>query len=142
MRIPTRLIVLLGLICTIAAYVACVSTKATYLDPAAPRYAPVSPDSVRIFTDESELNNLEYIRVAIIEATASGEYTSQTGMYNAIRKKAGQLGGNGVLLPQINEPGAGAKIAGAIFGTGTQRKGNAIVIRVLGIKPEEQKNDW
>jgi hypothetical protein len=121
---------------------ACVTTKAIYLDPSAPRFAPVQSDSVRIFTSESELDTLEFVRVAMIEATGSGEFTSQIGMYNAIRKKAGALGGNGVLLPQINEPGAGAKVAGAIFGTGTERKGNAIVIRVLGKKPVEQKYDW
>jgi hypothetical protein len=97
---------------------------------------------VRIFTTESELDTLEYIRIAMIEATGSGEFTSQTGMYNAIRKKAGSIGGNGVLLPQINEPGAGAKVAGAIFGTGTERKGNAVVIRVIGKRPEEPKYDW
>jgi hypothetical protein len=55
-------------------------------------------------------------------------------MLNAMRKKGGALGGNAILLPQIQEPGAGAKVAGAIFGTGTQRKGNVIVIRILGPK--------
>jgi hypothetical protein len=113
---------------------ACVTTKGIYLDPSAQHYAPVPPDSVRIFTTESELDSLSYIRVAMIEATGSGEFTSQTGMLNAIRKKAGALGGNGVLLPQINEPGAGAKVAAAFLGTGTERKGNAVVIRVLGRK--------
>jgi hypothetical protein len=113
---------------------ACVHTQATFLDPTAPRYAPIPEDSVRILTAESELDTLEYVRVAVIEASGSGEYTSQTGMLNAMRKKGGALGGNAILLPQIQEPGAGAKVAGAIFGTGTQRKGNVIVIRILGPK--------
>jgi len=120
------------LLCVIVA--GCVSTNSVYLNPSGPRYNAVAPDSVVIFTHDSELDTLEYVRVAMIEATGSGEYTSQTGMYSAIRKKAGSLGCNGVLLPQINEPGAGAKVAGAIFGTGTQRKGNAIAIRILGRK--------
>ena len=112
---------------------ACVSTQAIYLGAPEER-TPVPADSVRIYTSESELDTLEYQRVAMIEATGSGEWTSQTGMYDAMRKKAASLGCNGVILPQINEPGAGAKIAGAIFGTGTQRKGNAIAIRVIGKK--------
>jgi hypothetical protein len=113
---------------------ACVSTKSTFLNPGHEQYAPLPPDSVRIFTADSELDSLQYVRVAMIEATGSGEWTSQTGMYSAMRKKAAELGCNGVILPQINEPGAGAKVAGAIFGTGTQRKGNAVAIRVLGKK--------
>jgi len=76
----------------------------------------VSPDSVVILTTEAELDTLEYARVAIIEATGSGEYTNQTDMLNAMRKRAGEIGANAILLPQINEPGAGAKVAAAIFG--------------------------
>ena len=112
----------------------CVQTQATMLNPSAQQYPAVSPDSVQIFTSEKDLDTLDYVRIAIIEATGSGEYTSQTGMIEAMRKKAGDLGANGILMPQINEPGAGAKIAGAVFGTGTQRKGDVIAIRVLGRK--------
>ncbi len=115
----------------------CVSTKALLLDPTAERYPPVPPESVRIFTSEAELDTLKYVRIAMIEATGSGEFTSQTKMLKAIRKKAGELGGNGVLMPKIEEPGAGAKVAGAFLGTGTERKGNAIVIRVLGKKSDQ-----
>jgi|SRR3990170_2587436 len=125
------LIIFLG---AVIIFTACVATRSVFIDPTAGRYAPVSPDSVRIFTTEAELDTIQYVRVAIIEATGSGEYTSQTDMISAMRKKAGELGANGILLPQINEPGAGAKVAGAIFGTGTQRKGNVIAIRILGPK--------
>jgi hypothetical protein len=55
-------------------------------------------------------------------------------MLDAMRKKAGAIGANAILLPQINEPGAGAKVAAAIFGTGTQRKGNVVALRILGRK--------
>lgn len=117
---------------------ACVSTKYVYLDPTMQKYPPVAPDSVRVFVEESELDTLQYVRIAYIEASGSGSYTSQAGMIEAMRKRAGELGGNGVLLPKINEPGAGAKVAAAIFGTDTQRKGNALAIRILGTaKPSE-----
>jgi hypothetical protein len=84
--------------------------------------------------DEAELDTLRYSRIAIIEATGSGEWTNQTDMLDAMRKKAGAIGANAILLPQINEPGAGAKVAAAIFGTGTQRKGNVVALRILGRK--------
>jgi len=126
-RVPTLAALLLVTLCT-----ACVTTRHTFLDPSAPRYDPVSPDSVRILTHESELDSLDYSRVAVIEATGSGEFTNQIGMLEAMRKKAGELGANAILLPQIEEPGAGAKVAAAVFGTGTQRKGSVVAIRIHG----------
>lgn len=124
-----------AIFCALCAIItACVSTNATLLNPGVEEYEPLSPDLVRIYTDESELDSLEYVRVAIIEATGSTTWTSQAGMYKAMRKKAAKLGCNGILLPSINEPGAGAKVAGAFLGTGTERKGNAYAIRVLGMK--------
>ena len=122
----------LGMLCL--ALTGCITTHATLVDPTAPRYARVPPDSVRIFTDQSELDTLDFVRIAIIEASGSGEWTNQSEMLQAMRTKAGELGGNGVLLPRIEEPSAGAKVAAAIFGTGTQRKGNVVAVRVLGIK--------
>ena len=113
---------------------ACVSTQATMVNPGAMRLAALRPEQVQIFTDQSELDTLDFTRVAIIEATGSGEYTSQTGMIEAIRKKAAALGANGVLMPQIQEPGAGAKVAAAVLGLGTQRKGQAIAVYVRGPK--------
>ena len=80
------------------------------------------------------LDTLDYVRVAIIEATGSGEWTNQSEMLEAIRRKAGELGGNGVILPRVDEPSAGAKVAAAFLGTGTQRKGNAVAVRVIGPK--------
>ncbi len=119
------------IMCTITS---CVSTKAVLLAPESFQYDPVLPEEVRIFVDESELDTLEYVRIAIIEATGSSGFTSQAGMYKAIRKKAAKLGANGVLMPNIKEASSGAKVAAAIFGTGTQRRGEAIEIRVLGKK--------
>jgi len=112
----------------------CVQTNAVLLNPSAAPLRPIAPDSVKIFTTESELDTLDYTRVAIIEASGSGEYTSQAGMIEAMRKKAADLGANGILVPQINEPGAGAKVAAAVFGTGTQRKGSVVAIHIIGHK--------
>lgn len=124
----------LSIVLAIVSLTACVHTKATLVNPSATPLAEVAPDQVQIFMSQSELDTLDYTRVAIIEATGSGEWTSQTGMIEAMRRKAGALGANGVLMPQINEPGAGAKVAGALFGTGTQRKGQVIAVFVRGRK--------
>lgn len=125
----------------------CISTHATLIDPSAAPMPKVSPDSVLIFTDQSELDTLDYVRVAIIEATGSGEYTNQSQMLTAMRKKAGELGANGILLPRIDEPSAGAKVAAAFLKTDTERKGNVIAILVRGKKvvpsaPPSWFRDW
>lgn len=127
---------LLLIVAVVALIAGCVHTNATLLDPTAAAYAPVDPSQVRIFTDASELDTLEFVRIADIEASGTSGYTSRAGMLEAIRKKAGKLGGNGVLMPQIQEPSAGAKVAAAIFGTGAERTGNALAIRVIGPKKQ------
>jgi hypothetical protein len=55
---------------------ACVTTNHTWVDPAGPRFDPLPLDSVTILTDASELKGLDYTRVALIEATGSGEFTA------------------------------------------------------------------
>lgn len=58
-------------------------------------------------------------------------------MFKKMIKKAGAMGANGIILDAISEPSAGAKVAGAIFGVGAERKGKAIAIFVF--PPEENK---
>ena len=124
----------LGLPLLCLALTGCITTHATLVVPTATRYARVPADSARIFTDQSELDTLDFVRIAIVEASGSGEWTNQSEMLQAMRAKAGELGGNGVILPRIEEPSAGAKVAAAFLGTGTQRKGNVVAVRVLGVK--------
>lgn len=109
---------------------ACVSTNTTMLVPPQ-KYPAVSEDSVQVFLSEQELKDkgYGYERVALIYATGSAEYTSESGMVKKLRHDAGQRGANGIVLNPIHEPGAGAKIAGAIFGIGTQRKGEVVAVR-------------
>ena len=118
----------------LTASVACVQTNAVVLNPSAAALRPIPPDSVRIFISEAELDTLVFTRVAIIEATGSGEFTSQSKMIESMREKASKLGANGLLLPTIAEPGAAAKVAGAIFNTGTERKGSVVAIHITGRK--------
>lgn len=48
----------------------------------------------------------------------------------SMRKKAAEVGANGIIMGNIDEPGAGAKVAAAIFGTGAERKGKSVAIFV------------
>jgi hypothetical protein len=123
------------LLILIAGLGACVTTRHTFINPSAERFPRVSPDSVYIVTAESELDTLNYVRVAIIEASGSTEMTNSTNMLNAMRKKAGEVGANAILLPEINEPGAGVRVAAAVLGVETERRGTVVAIRILGKRP-------
>jgi hypothetical protein len=108
----------------------CVSTNTTMLVPPQ-KYAPVPEDSVQVFLSEQEIKDkgYQFERVALIYATGSSEYTSESGMVRKLRRDAGRRGANGIVLNPIHEPGAGAKVAGALFGIGTQRKGEVVAVR-------------
>jgi hypothetical protein len=106
----------------------CVSTNAAVLNPTA-KYAETCPDAVMLYTTPDRVPG-QYREVALLNSTGNTAFTSEKGMYNSQRKKAAQLGANGIVLNDIQEPGAGAKIIGSLLGTGTERKGRALAIYV------------
>lgn len=109
---------------------ACVSTNAAVLNPSV-KLAPVCPDGVQLFTSADKVGK-DYREIAILNSKGQSGSTSEEGMYNSQRKKAAQLGANGIIVNNINEPKAGTKIIGALFGTGAERKGSAMAIDVPG----------
>lgn len=123
----------IGLVLLAVLVSGCVTTRATLLDPTA-KYPSTDPSMVRIFTTEEELEKFEYVRVAIINSSGNTAWTSRTKMIESMRQKAGEMGANAILMPDIDEPSAGAKIAGAVFGTGASRRGEVIALRILGEK--------
>lgn len=113
------------LLCLIS--VSCVSTNSTMLSSKS--YAPVTPEEVSIYLDEEDIPG-DFERIAIINAKGSSSMTTESQMYEAVRKEAAKLGANGVLHAKLDEPGTGAKIAGALLGTGTNRRGEMVAIFV------------
>lgn len=109
---------------------ACVSTNATILNPSPVTRAPFAPDKVRIYRTADQVSG-KYEELALLNATGESNWTNEEKMMQSMRVKAGKLGANGIILDAINEAGAGAKVAAAVFGTGTQRKGRAIAIYVF-----------
>ena len=123
----------IGLMLLVVLVSGCITTRATLLDPTV-KYPSTDPSMVRIFTTEEELSKYEFVRVAIINSSGNTSWTSRTKMIESMRKKAGEMGANAILMPEIDEPSAGAKIAGAVFGTGADRRGEVIALRILGEK--------
>jgi hypothetical protein len=106
----------------------CVQTQATML--ASETYAPTNEAEVTIYLSEADIPG-EFIKIAIISAQGESGWTNENQMYNAARKRAAKIGAHGVLIEEIKEPGAGAKVAAAVFGVGTSRRGKMIAIRLV-----------
>lgn len=105
----------------------CVQTQATMLDPT--ERAPLTEDQVRVYRTAENVE-CEYTEVAVINAQGSAGGTNESQMVSAAKKRAARIGANGVILGTVNEPSAGARIAGAIFGVGSERRGEMLAIFV------------
>ncbi len=109
--------------------VSCVSTNFVKLG-SGPTYGPVPVDSVVVYRTASQVPG-KYEEIALLNSAGSSGWTNEAQMIKSMRKEASKLGANGIILDALSEPGAGAKVAAAIFGTSAERKGRAIAVRVL-----------
>lgn len=109
---------------------ACVRTNAVMLGTATTLRPAVAVDSVRVYRTADQIAG-RYEEIALLNAAADASWTDEAKMVNAMRKKAARLGANAVILDSMSEPSAGAKVAGAILGTGAERKGKAIAVYVF-----------
>ena len=105
---------------------ACVHTQATVLNPAN-RLEPICPEAVLLFTSADRVGK-PYTEVAVLTSKGDETFTSEEGMHNSQRKKAAEVGANGVIMGEMKDPSTGAKIASALFGTSANRKGQAVAI--------------
>jgi len=109
---------------------ACVQTNATMLGPTPVARPKVAAENVRIYRTPDQVK-AKYEELALLNSTGESSWTNEAGMLQSMRKKAGDLGANGLILDAIDEASAGAKVAGAFLGTGSQRKGRSIAIWVF-----------
>lgn len=123
--------------CLMLSATACISTDAVLLNPVGQRYYPVAPEQVRIFTSKEELEKYEYVEIAVIKSEGNTTFSSQKGMIDSIRKKAGSLGANAIVMPEIDEPGTGSKIVGAALGVGVNRNTEVIAYRIIEKKSDQ-----
>lgn len=132
MKEKTLLIVLICLF-----FISCVSVSAVKLGTVTER-PPIPADEVIVYRTADQVP-FEYEEIALLTAKGEAGWTDEEDMFNAMRKKAGKLGANAIILDAISEPSAGAKIAGAVLGTGAERKGKAVAIFVHKDKSIEKK---
>ena len=115
---------------TIGAAVAagCTRTNAALMDNSV-HLARTCPDGVKMYTSPAQVGGA-YQEVALLNSTGSTGFTTEAGMITSMRKKAAEVGANGIIMGNIDEPGAGAKVAAAVFGTPAERKGKSVAIFV------------
>jgi hypothetical protein len=106
----------------------CVHTNAAVLNPTA-SYARTCADAVIVYLTPDRVKS-QYVEVALLNSTGNAHSTSEAGMIHSQRQKAAEVGANAIILGGIDEPSAGAKVAGAFLGTPVSRKGKALAIWV------------
>ena len=106
----------------------CVSTSVTPLNNK--RYTPVTPADVVLYLDEADIPG-SYEKVAVLYARGDHAWTDEDQMFGKVRKKAAELGANGVLIQRIKEPTTGDKVARVFLGTDADRRGEMVAIYVV-----------
>ena len=129
----TRILSGLALLATI---VSCVSTNVTVLDPSI-KLARTCPDAVRLFTTPARVAS-PYREVALLHSTGESGWSNEEQMMESMREKAAEVGANGVILENIDEPSALTKVIGAVAKTGTARKGKALAIFIPADSPSTE----
>lgn len=104
----------------------CVHVNSTRLDNA--QYAPTNPASVQVYVSAEDVPK-KCKKIALLSARASSGYTDESDMIAKVREEAAKQGADAVLLKNIDEPSAGAKVAGAVLGVPAERTGQMIALR-------------
>ncbi len=114
------------------AMVGCVTTNAARLATATADRPALIAEDVALYRVASQVPR-QYEEIALLNSSGDSGFTDEARMFESMRKKAGELGANGVILDAVSEPGHGAKVAAAIFGVSAQRKGKALAIWVFPV---------
>jgi hypothetical protein len=101
----------------------CVGTRATVLDSAS---RPAVPErEVRIVLRIERLPE-DCSRIAVLRSLGDADFSSESQMIRSLRRRAGRLGANTVLLEYVRNPTTRQEIAALVLGTPNARKGRAV----------------
>jgi hypothetical protein len=113
----------------VVALSSCVSTNATMLGTATMHRAAVPEQVVKLYRSADQVPG-KYEEIALLHSQGASTMTNERQMLESMKKKAADLGANGVILDALTEPSAGVKIAGAFLGYAPQRTGKSVAIYV------------
>ena len=104
----------------------CISVSATELPNVTPHSRYFMADRVDVRFESDEIPS-SCERIALLNGKGDADWTGRGGMLEKFREKAGELGANVVQMRgDMEEPGTGARIVGALFGTSADRRAEAI----------------
>lgn len=106
----------------------CVTSSVTRLNDM--QRDPISPSQVTIYLEEQDIPS-EYQEMALIDISGSSGWTDQSDIYKKARKKAAEIGANGVLYRSYEEAGTGERVASALFGTYSDNDAEMVAIHVI-----------
>lgn len=121
-------LVLVGLLLTV---VGCVPVNETILDRSR-MSSPVPPNRVHIYRQGDTVP--PYRRIAILDARGNSVSVRQGELVAHLRKEAGKLGANAIILEPVSNPSFGTQVASAMTGTSSNRKEQAIAIFVPSLR--------
>lgn len=124
---PLRAIRFAGVYAAALSLSGCITASTVPLAGAS-QYDAITPEEVHVFYSEEDIPG-EYERIGVIYAEGPANMTNQRQMVEKMRTEAAKIGGNGVVMTGIQEPSAGAQVAGAVFGVSPQREGEFLVVR-------------
>ncbi|HSK21218.1 MAG TPA: hypothetical protein VK912_18835 [Longimicrobiales bacterium] len=114
-----------------AAVAGCVSVNKSVLSSSRVAY-PVPRDSVHVYLPGDSVPPHE--RIAILTAKGDENTTNEAQMLDKMRQEAGKLGANAIVLGDMTDPSSTSRVLGALFGTPSNRKGQAIAIFVPDLR--------
>ena len=117
----------------VALLTACVSVNKSILAPN-PTGRRFATEDVYVYLQRDTVP--DHTRIAILNARGDVDVTNEGEMIDKLREEAGKLGANAIILGEIDEPGTGARIAGAVFDIPTERETQAIAIYVPSRDPQ------
>jgi len=109
------------------------ATRTTVKPTAASRsYSPICVEGVAVYDDFSTVP-YDYYEVAYITAEQNAVYTDKGQMISVMRKRAGEQGGNALVVNSVNNTKTGVKLLGAALGgNSADREGKAVAIYMPG----------
>jgi hypothetical protein len=122
----------LGFFFCLTLLASCVSVNKSVLAPN-PTGRRFAMEEVYVYLERDSVP--AHTRLAILNAHGDTDVTDEGDMIDEMREEAGKLGANAIILGEIEEPGTGARIAGAILDVSTERESQAIAIYVPSRDP-------
>lgn len=125
----------IALAAMLAASTACgVRTVTTDINPRISR-SPTCDEAVTVYASRAEVP-YDYFELGFISAEANSVYTSNGQIQSQIRKKAAEIGSNGIIANPVQESKATVKVLGEAIGAqSATKKATALAIYMPADSP-------